>query len=96
MAENKENAQQSQEQDLNEMLKVRREKMEAFKEIGVAPFGHRYEVTDYAEDIKKNNDGLEGDEEGPEVNIAGRLMAIRGHGKASFCALNDRPGNLQD
>lgn len=95
MAENKENAQQSQEQDLNEMLKVRREKMEAFKEIGVAPFGHRYEVTDYAEDIKKNNDGLEGDEEGPEVNIAGRLMAIRGHGKASFCTLNDRTGNIQ-
>ncbi len=95
MAENKENAQQSQEQDLNEMLKVRREKMEAFKEIGVAPFGHRYEVTDYAADIKKNNDGLEGDEEGPEVNIAGRLMAIRGHGKASFCTLNDRTGNIQ-
>ncbi|TYZ21705.1 lysine--tRNA ligase [Selenomonas ruminis] len=95
MAENKENAQQSQEQDLNEMLKVRREKMEAFKELGVAPFGHRYEVTDYAEDIKKNNDGLEGDEEGPEVNIAGRLMAIRGHGKASFCTLNDRTGNIQ-
>lgn len=95
MAENKENAQQSQEQDLNEMLKVRREKMEAFKELGVAPFGHRYEVTDYAEDIKKNNDGLEGEEEGPEVNIAGRLMAIRGHGKASFCTLNDRTGNIQ-
>ena len=95
MAENKENAQQSQEQDLNEMLKVRREKMEAFREIGVAPFGHRYEVTDYAADIKKNNDGLEGDEEGPEVNIAGRLMAIRGHGKASFCTLNDRTGNIQ-
>ena len=63
MAENKEN-QQGQEQDLNEMLKVRREKMEAFKEIGVAPFGHRYEVTAYAADIKAEHDGLEGDEEG--------------------------------
>ena len=94
MAENKEN-QQGQEQDLNEMLKVRREKMEAFKEIGVAPFGHRYEVTDYAADIKAKHDGLEGDEEGPEVTIAGRLMAIRGHGKASFCTLNDRTGNIQ-
>ena len=94
MAENKEN-QQGQEQDLNEMLKVRREKMEAFKEIGVAPFGHRYEVTAYAADIKAEHDGLEGDEEGPEVYIAGRLMAIRGHGKASFCTLNDRTGNIQ-
>ena len=94
MTENKEN-QQGQEQDLNEMLKVRREKMEAFKEIGVAPFGHRFEVTDYAADIKAKHDGLEGDEEGPEVTIAGRLMAIRGHGKASFCTLNDRTGNIQ-
>lgn len=36
-----------------------------------------------------------GDEEGGEVRIAGRLMAIRGHGKASFCTLNDRTGNIQ-
>lgn len=94
MAENK-NTQQGTELDLNEMLKVRREKMEAFRELGVAPFGHRYEVTDYAADIKKDNDGLEGDAEGPEVHIAGRLMAVRGHGKAAFCTLNDRTGNIQ-
>ena len=94
MAENKQN-QQAPVEDLNEMMKVRREKMEAFKEMGVAPFGHRYEVTAYAADIKKDNDHLEGDEEGPEVCIAGRLMAIRGHGKASFCTLNDRTGNIQ-
>ncbi|MBQ1920714.1 MAG: lysine--tRNA ligase, partial [Selenomonas sp.] len=93
MAENKQ--QQAPVEDLNEMMKVRREKMEAFKELGVAPFGHRYEVTAYAADIKKEYDGLEGDEEGPEVFIAGRLMAIRGHGKASFCTLNDRTGNIQ-
>ena len=61
MAENKQ--QQAPVEDLNEMMKVRREKMEAFKELGVAPFGHRYEVTAYAADIKKENDGLEGDEE---------------------------------
>ena len=94
MAENKQN-QQAPVEDLNEMMKVRREKMEAFKEMGVAPFGHRYEVTAYAADIKKDNDHLEGDEEGPEVFIAGRRMAIRGHGKASFCTLNDRTGNIQ-
>ena len=94
MAENKQN-QQAPVEDLNEMMKVRREKMEAFKEMGVAPFGHRFDVTAYAADIKKDNEHLEGDEEGPEVCIAGRLMAIRGHGKASFCTLNDRTGNIQ-
>ena len=96
MAENKENqGQQAPVEDLNEMMKVRREKMEAFRGQGVAPFGHRYEVTDYAADIKQKNEGLEGEEEGPEVHIAGRLMAIRGHGKATFCTLNDRTGNIQ-
>ena len=43
MAENKQN-QQAPVEDLNEMMKVRREKMEAFKEMGVAPFGHRFDV----------------------------------------------------
>ncbi|MGO5486668.1 lysine--tRNA ligase [Selenomonas montiformis] len=96
MAENKQRQENtSPVEDLNEMMKVRREKMESFREMGVAPFGHRYEVTDYAADIKKENEHLEGEEEGPEVHIAGRLMAIRGHGKASFCTLNDRTGNIQ-
>jgi len=84
-----------QEQDLNEMMRVRREKMDAFREMGVAPFGHRFEVTDYAAQIRAQYDGLGEDEEGGEVRIAGRLMAIRGHGKASFSTLNDRTGNIQ-
>ena len=63
-------------EDLNEMMKVRREKMEEFRAMGVPPFGHRYEVTDYAEPIKEKYAHLEGDEEGGEVRIAGRLMAI--------------------
>lgn len=91
MAENKD----TQELDLNEMMQVRRDKMKAFQEMGISPFGHRFEVTDYAENIKAKGAALEGDEEGAEVKIAGRLMAIRGHGKASFCTLNDRTGNIQ-
>lgn len=91
MAENK----ATQELDLNEMMQVRRDKMKAFQEMGISPFGHRFEVTDYAENIKEKGAVLEGDEEGAEVKIAGRLMAIRGHGKASFCTLNDRTGNIQ-
>ena len=45
-----EHASALQEQDLNEMMRVRREKMDAFRAMGIAPFGHRYEVTDYAAD----------------------------------------------
>ena len=95
MADKKQKGQQAPVEDLNEMMKVRREKMEEFRAMGVPPFGHRYDVTDYAEPIKEKYAHLGGDEEGGEVRIAGRLMAIRGHGKASFCTLNDRTGNIQ-
>lgn len=95
MSDKKQKGQQAPVEDLNEMMKVRREKMEEFRAMGVPPFGHRYDVTDYAEPIKEKYVHLEGDEEGGEVRIAGRLMAIRGHGKASFCTLNDRTGNIQ-
>ena len=95
MSDKKQKGQQAPVEDLNEMMKVRREKMEEFRAMGVPPFGHRYEVTDYAEPIKEKYAHLEGDEEGGEVRIAGRLMAIRGHGKATFCTLNDRTGNIQ-
>ena len=95
MSDKKQKGQQAPVEDLNEMMKVRREKMEEFRAMGVPPFGHRYDVTDYAEPIKGKYAHLEGDEEGGEVRIAGRLMAIRGHGKASFCTLNDRTGNIQ-
>ena len=95
MSDKKQKGQQAPVEDLNEMMKVRREKMEEFRAMGVPPFGHRYDVTDYAEPIKEKYANLEGDEEGGEVRIAGRLMAIRGHGKASFCTLNDRTGNIQ-
>ena len=99
MSENKQKKGQQQAapaEDLNEMMKVRREKMEAFRQMGVPSFGHRYDVTYHTADIHEKFDHLEGEEESDEeVRIAGRLMAIRGHGKASFCTLNDRTGNIQ-
>lgn len=81
--------------DENELMKVRRDKMNAFIEKGVAPFGHRYEVTHHAADIRAEYENLQAEEEGGEVKIAGRLMAIRGHGKASFGVIADRSGNIQ-
>ena len=95
MAEEREITANTPEQDLNEMMRVRREKMDAFRAMGVPPFGHRFEVTDYAADLKAKYYYLAEDEEGAEVRVAGRLMAIRGHGKASFSTLNDRTGNIQ-
>ncbi|MBR0284599.1 MAG: lysine--tRNA ligase, partial [Selenomonadaceae bacterium] len=94
MAKN-ENAQQPAQQDEREIIRVRKEKLEAFREKGVAPFGLRYEVSHHAEDIRREYGAIEGEEEAGEVTIAGRLMAIRGHGKASFATLADRSGSIQ-
>ena len=94
MSENKEN--RPVEQDMNELMKVRRDKLAAFEAKGVAPFGHRFEVSHHAKDVLEQFCHLEGEEESSEeITIAGRLMAIRGHGKASFSVLMDRSGRIQ-
>ena len=94
MSENKEN--RHVEQDMNELMKVRRDKLAAFEAKGVAPFGHRFEVSHHAKDVLEQFGHLEGEEESSEeITIAGRLMAIRGHGKASFSVLMDRSGRIQ-
>ncbi len=81
--------------DENDLIRVRHEKMRAFEEKGVPPFGKRFETTYHADKIRAEYSDLEGETEGNEVRIAGRLMAIRGHGKASFGVLNDRTGSIQ-
>ncbi|MBQ9478433.1 MAG: lysine--tRNA ligase, partial [Selenomonadaceae bacterium] len=81
--------------DENELIRVRHEKLKAFEEKGIPPFGKRYETTHHAADVREQYSSLEGEDEGEEVRIAGRLMAIRGHGKASFGVLNDRTGSIQ-
>ena len=94
MAENNQNT--PVQEDMNELLKVRRDKLEAFKSMGVAPFGHRFEVSHHNARILEQYAHLQGDEESEEeVSIAGRLMAIRGHGKASFSVLMDRTSRIQ-
>lgn len=83
------------EENLSEMLKVRRDKIDAYEEMGIKPFGERFDVTHHAEDVKKEFEGIEGEEEHGEVTLAGRLMAIRGHGKASFATVADKSGSIQ-
>ena len=86
------NNQSHQEQDLNQLLKIRREKLAALQQAGRDPFHiTKYEVTHHSKEIKDHFDELEG----AQVSIAGRLMAKRVMGKASFCNVQDLPGNIQ-
>lgn len=86
----------NQVQDENEIYRIRRDKMDAFREKGISPFGHRFEVSHHAREIHDKFDSLGVEEESSEnVSVAGRIMAIRGHGKASFVVLNDRTGAIQ-
>lgn len=89
------NEEQRSAADLNEMMQLRRDKIKTFTDMGVAPFGHRYEVTHHAQDIRDHFAELEGEESGPVVRLAGRLTAKRGHGKASFAELMDASGKIQ-
>ena len=82
----------TQEQDINQLLKVRREKLAALQENGKDPFLiTKYDVTHHSLEIKEEFDALEGQ----TVCIAGRVMSKRVMGKASFCNVQDIQGNIQ-
>ena len=92
MAENNQANAPAQEQDLSEILKVRREKLAALRAEGRDPFQQtRFDVSHHAQDIKDHFDELEG----TEVTVGGRLMSKRGMGKVSFCDLQDKSGRIQ-
>ncbi len=89
MAEQKNNGQQ---QDVNQLLKVRREKLQELQDNGKDPFViTKYDVTHHSDEIKEGFDALEGQ----EVSVAGRMMFKRVMGKASFCNVQDLKGNIQ-
>lgn len=79
-------------QDLNQILKVRREKLAALQEAGKDPFVHvKYDVTAHSADVREKFEELEGQ----TVSIAGRIMFKRVMGKASFCNIQDLKGSIQ-
>jgi lysyl-tRNA synthetase class 2 len=81
-----------QEQDLNQLLKVRREKLADLQANDKDPFKIvKYDVTHHSQDVKDNFDTLEGQ----TVRIAGRMMSKRVMGKASFCHVQDLKGTIQ-
>ena len=78
--------------ELNEILRLRREKLSALVEAGEDPFKiTKYDVTHHSSDIKDNFDELDG----KEVSVAGRMMSKRIMGKASFCHVQDLKGTIQ-
>ncbi len=82
----------AQEPDMNQLLKVRRQKLADLQEAGQNPFViTKYDVTHHSKEIKDNYDALEG----KPVSVAGRMMAKRVMGKASFCNVQDLEGNIQ-
>ncbi|PID27302.1 MAG: lysine--tRNA ligase [Candidatus Cloacimonadota bacterium] len=81
-------------EDTDRLIKVRVEKMKEIRdEMGVNPYPYNFNVTHYSKGIKSNFDSLNTLE--TSVSIAGRIMALRQMGKASFCTIQDKDGKIQ-
>ena len=82
----------NQTQDVNQLLKVRRDKLKELQDNGKDPFViTKYDVTHHSQEVKDNFDALEGQ----SVTLAGRVMSKRVMGKASFCHIQDLQGMIQ-
>ena len=83
---------QNTQQELSEILQIRRDKLKALQDEGRNPFDiTKFDVSHHAQEVKDNFDALEG----TEVTLGGRLMSKRGMGKVSFCDLQDKSGRIQ-
>lgn len=78
-------------EDLNEAMKIRLQKLEDIKAMGIKPFGEKFPITHHADQIKDKFEEFDG----KKVIIAGRIMAIRGHGKAAFFDIQDQTERIQ-
>ena len=86
------------EREFTEQELVRREKAQKIRELGMDPFGHVFERTDWAADIKEKYGDIDHEEfenRNDLVTVAGRIMFIRKMGKASFFTIQDKTGNMQ-
>lgn len=79
------------EQDLNEVMQARRDKLQKLQDLGVNPYPYEFEATHLSQDIIDNASA----HMGKQVSVAGRLMSIRGHGKVGFAHLMDSRGRIQ-
>ena len=85
------------EKQLNDQERHRREKLDLYRQRGIDPFGHKFEVSSSAAQLKKDYEGLAPEEvkEDSHVSIAGRIVLLRKRGKASFITLQDKTGRIQ-
>ncbi len=81
--------------DLNAVLRARRTKLEQLAERGIAPFAYRFERTHDAKHAVAALGSASGEEHGPDVRVAGRLVSWRAHGKTAFAHVADPSGRLQ-
>jgi lysyl-tRNA synthetase class 2 len=79
---------------LNEIMRQRRDKAARWRSMGVEPYAYRYEVSHHADELLARGEAVT-PEYGERVRVAGRLMAIRGHGKAAFAHVLDGSGRIQ-
>ena len=92
MSENKTNETAATEQELSELLQIRRDKLKTLQEEGRDPFTQtRFVRSAYSDEIKADFDALDG----KTVKVAGRIMSKRGMGKAIFCHIKDDHGSIQ-
>ena len=92
MSENKTNENAAPEQELSELLQIRRDKLKALQDEGRDPFTQtRFVRSAYSTDIKNNYESFDG----KTVKVAGRMMSKRGMGKAIFCHIKDDRGTIQ-
>ena len=92
MSENKTNETAAPEQELSELLQIRRDKLKALQEEGRDPFTQtRFVRSAYSDEIKANFEAFDG----KTVKAAGRIMSKRGMGKAIFCHIKDDHGSIQ-
>ncbi len=78
-------------EDINKLVKVRIEKLDKIREMGVNPYPYKYNRTHFSQDVIDNFADLEG----KEVGVTGRIMSVRLMGKASFCHIQDHKGRIQ-
>ena len=79
---------------LPELIRQRREKLERWRALGIEPYAYRFDVTHHVADLLASGDSVT-DQPGDLVRIAGRIMSLRGHGKAGFGHLLDATGRVQ-
>ena len=87
--------------DLNQVMRIRREKLDLLQAKGILPYAYRFDRTHFAQDAANTfqeaeaSGEMEHGDHGPSVRVGGRLKSFRGHGKSAFGHIEDGSGSIQ-